>query len=582
MDSRVAVRTVAETLFVAAAQDPDRVAFRHKTGGQWLDVTTGQAAQTVRALAAGLLAAGVRPGDRVALLADTRVEWTYANLAVIVTGAILVPIYPTSSVEDCTWVLTDSGASLVICDTDRQYAKVTEAGATDVVTIESFDGSPRTLADLIETGMSTMDDSALAARLDAITPADLAVIIYTSGTTGPPKGCMLTHQNWLTLVDINDTLSYVTGDDVVYLFLPLAHVFAQLEQFACLGCGATLVYFGGDVKQVVPELAEVRPTFLPSVPRIFEKLYTAITGQLDARTVPTAVRVGLEYRRLDRLGEPVPPELSAAFEQLEPLYAKVRAAFGGRVRQALSGAAPIAREVLEFFFAAGVPVLEGYGMTETTGLGTVSTLEHHKLGSVGRGAPGVEVRLAADGEILARGPHLFAGYWRNDEATAEIIDADGWLHTGDLGTMDDDGYVTITGRKKDIIITAGGKNIAPANFENELRQSRWISYAVMFGDRRPYPVALVTLDEDEIRGWATDRGLPADVAELAAHPDVRALVGEVLDRVNARHSNVEQIKRFAILPRDLSIEHNELTPSMKVKRNVVLANHADLIGSLYA
>ena len=475
-----------------------------------------------------------------------------------------------------------AGAGLVICDTERQYAKVTEAGATNVVTIEPFDGSPRTLADLAGAGQSTMDEPALAARLDAITPADLAVIIYTSGTTGPPKGCMLTHQNWLTLVDINDALSYIVGDDVVYLFLPLAHVFAQLEQFACLGCGATLVYFGGDVKRVVPELAEVNPTFLPSVPRIFEKLYTAITGQLDASTVATAVRVGLEYRRLDRLGEPVPAELAAAFGQLEPLYAKVRAAFGGRVRQALSGAAPIAREVLEFFFAAGVPVLEGYGMTETTGLGTVSTLEHHKLGSVGRGAPGVEVRLAEDGEILARGPHLFAGYWRNDAATAELIDPDGWLHTGDLGTMDDDGYVTITGRKKDIIITAGGKNIAPANFENELRQSRWISCAVMFGDRRPYPVALITLDEDEIRGWAKDRGLPADLPGLAAHPEVRALVGEVLDKVNARHSNAEQIKRFAVLPRDLSIEHNELTPSMKVKRNVVLANHADLIESLYA
>ncbi|HEU5108176.1 MAG TPA: AMP-dependent synthetase/ligase, partial [Micromonosporaceae bacterium] len=365
------------------------------------------------------------------------------------------------------------------------------------------------------------------------------------------------------------------------LFLPLAHVFAQLEQFACLSCGATLVYFGGDVKQVVAELAEVRPTFLPSVPRIFEKLYTAITGTLDEETVRTAVRVGVEYRRRERAGEPVPAELAAGFERLEPLYAKVRGAFGGRLRQALSGAAPIAPEVLEFFHAAGVPVLEGYGMTETTGVGTVNTLDAFKIGTVGRPAPGVEVRVADDGELLMRGPQLFGGYWRNEPATAATVDAEGWLHTGDLGSMDAEGYVTITGRKKDIIITAGGKNIAPANLENELRQSRWISHAVMIGDRRPYPVALITLDEDEILPWARDHGLPADLPALAAHPEVHALVQGVLDGVNARHATTEQIKRFAVLDRDLSIDGGELTPSLKVKRATVLANHADTVAALY-
>jgi long-chain acyl-CoA synthetase len=579
-------RTVAETVFVAAQRDPAHVALRYKDGGRWHDQSVAALAETVRSLTAGLVISGIEPGDRVCILADTRREWTYACLAILAAGAVVVPIYPSSSVEDCTWVISDSGARLVVCATADQHAKVVAARATDVVTMEPVAGAGG-LNELIELGRSGLAESDTVAyelreRLDSLTPDDLAVIVYTSGTTGPPKGCVLTHRNWLTLIGINDELAYVTGADVVYLFLPLAHVFAQLEQFACLSCGATLVYFGGDVKQVVAELAEVKPTFLPSVPRVFEKLYTAITGALDEQTVRAAVRIGGEYRRRQRAGEPVPAELTAGFERLEPLFAKVRSAFGGRVRQALSGAAPIAPDVLEFFHAAGVPVLEGYGMTETTGVGTVNTLDAFKIGSVGRAAPGVEMKVADDGELLMRGPHLFGGYWRNEPATAVTVDADGWLHTGDLGVIDDEGYVTITGRKKDIIITAGGKNIAPANFENELRQSRWISYAVMVGDRRPYPVALVTLDEDEILPWAAERGLPTDMAVLAGHPDVHALVRDVLDAVNARHATAEQIKKFAILRRDLSVDGGELTPSMKVKRAAVLTNHAEMIEALYA
>jgi long-chain acyl-CoA synthetase len=566
-------RTVAESVCGAAQADPDRVALRYKADGQWRDETVAELAGRIRALTAGLIASGVRPGERVCILGDTRPEWTYLSLALLAAGAVVVPIYPSSSVQDCAWVLRDSGATRVFCDGEHQRAK---ASAAQAATVLGFDAIPS----LCTVGESTVDT--VQTRLDALAPADLAVIIYTSGTTGPPKGCVLTHQNWLTLVRINDELNYVRRDDVVYLFLPLAHVFAQLEQFACLGAGATLVYFGGDIKQVVAEIAEVRPTFLPSVPRIFEKLYTVLTGALDEDTVRTATQVGWEYRSLRRAGAPVPDELAAAFDRFEPLYAKVRAVFGGRVRQALSGAAPIAPEVLTFFHAAGVPVLEGYGMTETTGVGTVSTLDAFKIGSVGRAGPSIELRIAPDGEILARGPHLFAGYWHNDAATAEIIDPDSWLHTGDLGTMDPDGFVTITGRKKDIIITAGGKNIAPANFENELRQSRWISHAIMIGDRRPYPVALITLDEDEIRAWAAAHDLPTDLPTLAPHPEVRALIQEVLDKVNARHANVEQIKRFAILPRDLSIDHGELTPSLKVKRKAVHTNHADAIAALYA
>jgi long-chain acyl-CoA synthetase len=395
---------------------------------------------------------------------------------------------------------------------------------------------------------SSVVDGELARRGAAVSPDDPAQIIYTSGTTGPPKGCVLTHRNWLTLCEINERTAYVRRDDVVYLFLPLAHVFAQITQFACLDAGATLAYFGGDLRRIVPELAEVAPTFLPSVPRIFEKVYTALTA--GGVTDPAA------------------------------LSATARAVFGGRLRMALSGAAPISPDVLEFFAAAGVPVLEGYGMTETTGVGTVNTLNHHRLGTVGVAAPGTQIRLADDGEVLMRGPHVFAGYWRDPAATAAVL-VDGWVHTGDIGALDADGFLTITGRKKDIIITAGGKNIAPANLENDLRQSRWISHAIVYGDRRPYPVALLTLDLEEIVPWARERWLPADPAAIAGSAEVRELLQAVVDEVNGRYARAEQVKRFAVLDRDLTQESGELTPTLKVKRAAVYANHAAAFSRLY-
>ncbi|NUT47671.1 MAG: AMP-binding protein, partial [Saccharothrix sp.] len=363
--------------------------------------------------------------------------------------------------------------------------------------------------------------------------------------------------------------------------LPLAHVFAQIVLLGALNTGHALAFYGGDTSKVVPELAEVRPTYLPSVPRIFEKIHAAATAGVPEERLREAVRVGLAVRRLRAAGRPVPPDLAAAFEQVDPVFAKVRAIFGGRLRQALSGAAPISVEVLEFFSAAGVPVLEGYGMSESTGVGTVNTVARHKLGSVGTyGMAGLEVKIAEDGEILMRGPHVFAGYWNNPAATAEVL-TDGWLHTGDLGGIDEDGFVTITGRKKDIIITAGGKNIAPANVENQLRQSRWISHAVVYGDLKPYLVALITLDEDEVVPWARERGLPTDLPALARTPEVHALVQDVVDEANAHFAHVSQVKRFVVLDRDLSQDEGELTPTLKVKRKVVHSAHAELYDGLY-
>jgi len=564
--------TIADLAFVSADRFGDEPALRYRAGDRWEQQTFAELANDVHDLALGLVA-NVEPGERVCILGETRPEWTRSGLAVLAAGAVVVPIYATSSREECAWVIEDSGARLVICENAAAAARIASLEVSvRIVTMEPVDGYD-SLADLAVVGREA-DPAELDRRRAAVQADDIAVIIYTSGTTGRAKGCVLTHRNWLRIGELTEEMNIVRRADVVYLFLPLAHVFAQMTQFACVSIGATLVFWGGDVSRIVPELAEVRPTFLPSVPRIFEKVHAAVTASLDPAVVQQAVAVGLQVRALRQRGEPVPAELAAGFEQLEPLFGRVQAVFGGRLRQALSGAAPIAKEVVEFFHAAGVPVLEGYGLTETTGVGTVNTITDFRPGSVGRATPGVELRLADDGEIEMRGPHVFAGYWNNASATAETI-ADGWIRTGDLGALDADGFVTITGRKKDIIVTAGGKNISPANLENDLRQSPWISHAVVYGDRRPYPVALITLDPDTVPAWAAAQGV--EVSSDA----VRSLISGVVDAVNDRYSKASQLKRFAILPGDLSVESGELTPSLKIKRRVVSEHHADVIESLY-
>jgi len=346
-----------------------------------------------------------------------------------------------------------------------------------------------------------------------------------------------------------------------------------------------MAYYGGDTQQIVAEVGEVKPTYLPSVPRIFEKIYTLATASLspeDKAQLDKAVALGVKVRDLQAHGQEVPEELKAPFAEAEKrVFANVRAIFGGNLRQAVSGAAPIAPEILEFFYAAGVPVLEGYGMTETATVATYSTVENHRFGTVGRALPGSEIKIADDGEVLIKGPNIFGGYYRNDDASFGAV-IEGWLHTGDLGEMDADGYLKIVGRKKDIIITAGGKNLTPANIENDLKQSRWISQAVMHGDRRPYPVVLITLDEDEIAQFAQERTLPGAIADLSRHPDVLELVQAEVDRANSRYAQVEQVKKFVILDHDLSQETGELTPTLKVKRNVVNDKYADLFDSLYS
>jgi long-chain acyl-CoA synthetase len=393
----------------------------------------------------------------------------------------------------------------------------------------------------------------------------------------------------MSVCQMVEELSFVSPEEATYLYLPLAHVFALITQLASYDLGTTLVYYSGDSKQILGEIIETKPTYLPSVPRIFEKIYAAAmamqeqASEEDRRRFRKAIEIGVEVRRRLERGEPVPKELEGPFEQADKeIFERVRQLFGGQVRQAVSGAAPIAPEILEFFYAAGVPVLEGWGMTETTGVGTVGTLTDFKFGTVGRALPGIELRVSdEDGEILMRGPNVFREYWQNPEATAETM-SDGWLRTGDLGHLDDEGYLTITGRKKDIIITAGGKNLTPSNLENDLKQSRFISQAVMYGDRKPYPVALITLDSEEIAPWAKQQGLPEDVSELAQHEAVHKLVQDELNRANSNYAQVEQVKRFEVLDHDFSIDEGELTPTLKVKRNVIYDRYRDVFEGMYA
>ncbi|MDP9293427.1 MAG: AMP-dependent synthetase/ligase [Actinomycetota bacterium] len=581
-------KTIADLMGLAAERHAERVAVRFKRDGAWHDVSFAEVGRIVSEIGRGLVDLGIQPGERVSLLCSTRPEWTYVDFAITSAGAVVVPVYPTNSPSECEWVAGNSESVAIVCEDASQVAKIVEVreNLPDLRTIVVIDpsgdgGDAVTLDDLRERGRGR-DEAELAERAAAVTPEDVYTIIYTSGTTGPPKGCVLSHHNYRQVVNSCEEINVLQEGDLVYLFLPLAHAYALLIQLLAIDLGGAIAYFGGDPKQIVPELMETHPDYLPSVPRIFEKIYTLVTSNTDPEMIKGATQVGLQVRALQAAGKPVPPELQAHYDKAdEALFKNVRGAFGGKLKQANTGAAPIAPAILEFFYACGVPVMEGYGMTETATVATAQTVDDHRFGSVGRALPGCEIRIADDGEVLIKGPNIFGGYHKNEDASFGTI-VDGWLHTGDLGSLDEDGFLSITGRKKDIIITAGGKNLTPANIENDLKQSRWISQAVMYGDRRPYPVALVTLDPEEIVHFAKEHGLSEDPAELAEDPKVRELIQGILDEANSKYAQVEQVKKFVILDHDLTQETGELTPTLKVKRNVVNEKYADLFESLYA
>ncbi len=584
-------RTIADLLPLAAEKHTDKIAVRHKRGDAWEDVTFGEVGEVVQEIGLGLIDLGIAQGERVGILTTTRPEWTYADFAISTAGAVVVPIYPTNSSEECEWVAGNSESVAVVCEDAEQVSKILEArdhlpSLRTIVVVDPAGASADavSLEEVRERGRARNPDE-LRARYEAIGPDDPFTIIYTSGTTGPPKGCVLSHGNYRGVLNMCETLDVLREDEATYLFLPLAHAFALLIQLLSFDLGGHLAYWGKDPLKIIPELMETKPTFFPSIPRVFEKLYTLacanILKEMSPEQFEAMVAMGVQVRDLQLRGHEIPQELREPFQQAEEkVFANVRALFGGRVREAVTGAAPIAPEILAFFYACGVPVLEGYGMTETATVATYSTLENHRFGAVGRPLPGCEVKIAGDGEVLIKGANIFQGYYKDADASFGTVE-DGWLHTGDLGSLDEDGYLSITGRKKDIIITAGGKNLTPANLENDMKRSRWISQAVMHGDRRPYPVMLLTLDEEEIVKFAQENGLPSDIPSLADEPSVRRLIQEHLDVVNERYAQVEQIKRFVILDHDLAQETGELTPTLKVKRNVVNEKYAGLFDALY-
>ena len=579
-------RTMADLVPLAGRKHADRPAIKHKVGDEWVDVTFKELAEKVEHVALGLIDLGIEPGDKVSILSNTRPEWTYACFGILGAAGTVVSIYQTNSPEECHYVLHHSESRAVFVEDAEQLAKVREVESElpdlelIVVMEPSGDiGDAVSLDDLCARGRRR-PEADYEERLAGIGDDDMCLYIYTSGTTGPPKGCLLTHGNYRRVTDMVETDGVLAEGEVIYLFLPLAHAFAMLIQFVAFDVGSAIAYWEKDPQKIIPNLMEVRPTYFPSVPRIFEKIYTLANNAADPEEIKKAVAVGFQVRQMQEADEPVPADLQAAFDEAEEkLFKNVRNLFGGRIRQAVSGAAPISKEILEFFYACGVPVMEGYGMTETSTVASSNRPDAFRFGSVGKPLHGVEAKIADDGELLLRGPNIFKGYFKNDEATRETL-ADGWLHTGDLGSIDDDGFIYITGRKKDIIITAGGKNITPANLENSLKQNRWISQAVVVGDRRPYLVVLITLDPEEIGAFAQEHGLEPDA--VADSEQMRHEVQRAVDEANSHVGRVEQIKKFKILPHDLSQQTGELTPTLKVKRSVVNEKFAGEIEALYA
>ncbi|MFL5895624.1 MAG: AMP-dependent synthetase/ligase [Thermoleophilaceae bacterium] len=582
-------KTMADMALLAARKHAGRTAIRHKVGEEWRDVSFEDFGEIVREVALGLMALGIEKGDKVAILANSRPEWTYANFGILAAGGVSVSIYQTNSPQEVEYVASHSESKAIFVEDASQLAKVRSQrdqlpALEHIVIVEPSDDSGEdsiSLDELRARGREG-DDSELDDRTGSVSGDDYAVFIYTSGTTGPPKGVMLTHDNYRQVTNMSQQLGVFSSDDLVYLFLPLAHAFALLVQFGSIDIGTPIAYWEKDPQKIIPNLMEVKPTYFPSVPRIFEKIYTLATSNApDPALLDKAVEIGVTVRQLQERGEDVPAELQAGFDRAEAeLYSNVRNLFGGRIRQCVTGAAPIAKEILEFFYACGVPILEGYGMTETSTVATCNVLEAFRFGSVGKPLPGVEIKIADDGEILLRGANMMQGYYKNDDATRETLEADGWLHTGDLGYVDEDGFLFINGRKKDIIITAGGKNITPANLENGLKQNRWISQAVVIGDRRPYLVALITLDPEELPKFAEEHNLLPD--DVPASEEMRAEVQKAVDDVNTAYGRVEQIKKFTILPEDLTQEQGTLTPTLKVKRNVVGEMFGGEIEKLYA
>jgi long-chain acyl-CoA synthetase len=596
----MADETLARMFWSRVAADGDRPAQMIKGKGRWQTLAWAQVGETVRELALGLLALGRRRGETVALLSQSRAEWVQTDFAILSTGCLTVPIYPSYTPGQIAHIVNDSEARTLIVEDAAQLAKALEVrdqmrGLAEIVVIASDEAhAPPVLtwSELRRRGRAQAGalNATLADRVAAIAAEDIATIVYTSGTTGEPKGVAQTHANHIASLSALAQIAGVEPGDVHLLFLPLAHAFARLEAFIGVHRGLVTA-FAESLDRVAENLKEVRPHFIFAVPRVFEKVHEKIVGDVAAGSPAKrwvfgwAVGVGRRTSRLAQARKPVPRGLELQRRLAHRLvFSKLHAALGGRLRFAVSGGAPLGREIAEFFHAAGILIVEGYGLTETCPALTFNRIDHFKFGSVGQPIAGVELRIAADGEILAKGRNIASrGYWKQPAGTAQAFDADGWFHTGDIGRIDEDGFVYITDRKKDLIVTSGGINVAPQLVENLLRRDPLISQAMVYGDRRPFPVALVTLNPHEVVRLARDEGiLVADPARLGSHPKVTDRVAQIVETANSELQSYARVKRFAVLPVALTEEAGELTPTQKVKRKIVGEKYQALLESLYA
>jgi long-chain acyl-CoA synthetase len=578
----------ADFIFENAAERPQHVALRRRDNGVWVDVTARQFADGVTELAKGLIAAGIGHGDRVAVMSKTRYEWSLADFALFAVGAVVVPIYETSSAEQVEWILSDSGARAVFVETPahRELVESVRAQTPDLASVWLFEGDD--LSTLAAQG-TAVEDSTVNERRHAVTLDDLASIIYTSGTTGRPKGCQLVHRNFVTEVtELLDLLAdFFNQDTSTLLFLPIAHVFGRAIHVGALAAGCTLGH-SPDVKNLLDDLAGFKPTFVLAVPRVFEKVYNTAKQKAHAegkgRIFDWAEQTAIAYSEaLDAPSVPLLLKLRhTLFDKL--VYGKLRAALGGNCVAAVSGGAPLGARLGHFFRGVGVTIYEGYGLTETTAGITVNRPGAIRVGTVGQPIGGASVRVAEDGELLFKAGVVFSGYWKNPDATGAAIDDEGWFHTGDIGTVDADGFVQITGRKKELIVTAGGKNVAPAVLEDRVRAHWLVSQCLVVGDQQPFIAALVTIDPESFPTWLEQAGRPAGttIAESVDDPKLRAVIQEAIDDANKAVSRAESIRAFTILPEDWTEAGGQLTPSLKLKRNVVHSECADQIAALYA
>jgi long-chain acyl-CoA synthetase len=591
-------QTLASMVFKAADRY-DGTALKYHDGSDWVEVSYDDLLTAAREIAAGLIAADIQAGDRVAIFSDTRAEWTLADLGAILAGTTVVPIYQTASVEEARHVLSDSEAKLVFCENEELLKTAKEATedlrVNKFVLFEGSGGGKNTLTlDEFRKAGSDFEDQVID-RADAVSPDDVFTLIYTSGTTGPPKGCVLTHGNYRANAEMLEQIAEIGDESVVFLFLPLAHALSRMTQMVAIDLGACIGYWQRDKDKMLEDLKEIAPTHFPAVPRIFEKIYEQARaeagGVVKKKVFEKAIEVGRDMRAHEREGEDPGRILKREYELADKqVLSKVRDLFGGNLELAITGAAPVPKEMLEFFDACGVLILEGYGSTETSAVTSANAVDDFKFGTVGKPMPGTEIKIADDGvdddenlkemsteelreyeaklergEILVRGPHVFQGYHGLDDETKEVLSEDGWFRTGDLGTIDEEGFLTIAGRTKEIIVTSSGKNITPTNIEEKITDSPVVSQAIVYGDDRPYLVALITLDGDN-----------------ADDPDsARGDVQKAIDKANEDLAKIEQVKKFAILDRELSQDEDELTPTLKIKRENVYENFKDEIDALY-